>query len=469
MLVARVDYADGDPERYVLPLAVVGDGRPVPAQSVVAALRTGDGDAPLVDATAAGAPARALLQALADSHRVPGLSGGVVEATPYAPIEPPDDEPRDIGAAHAAASVRYGDRYLLKVFRRLEEGVSPELEMTRFLDEHAPGLTPPVVGIIEHQRPRAEPRTLAVLQAYVPNEGSAWTHAIGELGRYFERVLTRHRDAPPPDGAPLPLLDSAQAEPPPAVAAVIGAYRDSAALLGRRTAEMHLALASRPDEHAFRPEPYAPLDSRSKYQSMRNLVGKTLRALRGSLARMPARALHRARLVADSQERMLRLFDPMLTRRISGLRIRTHGDYHLGQVLYTGKDFVIIDFDGPPAVTLAERRRKHSALRDVAAMIRSYHLAAHSGLLDSAVVREEDRTLAAPWADAWQRWVSGAFLRAYLDTTRDAPFMPDPEDLAFALTAQVLGRAFHELADELPACAETVSIPLAAIVELVGL
>jgi maltose alpha-D-glucosyltransferase/alpha-amylase len=160
------------------------------------------------------------------------------------------------------------------------------------------------------------------------------------------------------------------------------------------------------------------------------------------------------------------MFEPYLTLRLSGLRIRVHGDFHLQQALFTGKDFVIIDFDGVPQDTLAERARKHTALRDVAGMIRSFDYAAKSVWLDGAVVRPDDRPTAAPWADAWRRWVSGSFLRAYLDATSGAGFLPAPEHFDLILDAHVAEKALRELGDELALGAETVVIPLAAIAEL---
>ena len=228
---------------------------------------------------------------------------------------------------------------------------------------------------------------------------------------------------------------------------------------------MHLALASNMEDPAFAPEPYTTLDRRSRYQSMRNIAGKTLRELRGNLARLPNRPLRLAHLLADNPERVLRVFEPLLSRRLAGLRIRTHGDYHLEQVLYTGKDFVIIDFEGPP-LELAESRRKHSPLRDVAGMIRSFHWAAFTSLLDGVVVREEDREVATPWAESWHRWVSAAFLGAYLDATAGAPFMPAAEEVALLLNTFLLEKGLAELHDELDRCAETTVIPLAAIAEL---
>ena len=182
-------------------------------------------------------------------------------------------------------------------------------------------------------------------------------------------------------------------------------------------------------------------------------------------ARIPGGLVDDARRLVSGQEQVLKVFEPYLGQRLTGLQIRTHGDYHLEQLLYTGKDFVIIDFDGPPTETLADRRRRHNCLRDVAGMIRSFHYAAFTALLEPAVVRPEDRPVAAPWADAWYRWVSGAFLRSYLAVTAGAPFLPAPDDIAVILDAQVLQKAFHELRDELDRCAETLTIPLSSIVE----
>ncbi|MDB4981786.1 MAG: trehalose synthase, partial [Myxococcales bacterium] len=353
------------------------------------------------------------------------------------------------------------------MFRRVEDGMSPELEVTRFLNQRAPSLAAQVVGALELRKGRAEPSTLAVLQAFVPNEGTAWTHAKESLRRYFERVLIRQRDAPAPSDAPPRLLDLAATAAPPAFAEVVGGYLDTAALLGRRTADLHRALASDEQTPSFKPEAYTTLDRRSKYQSMRNLVGKTLRLLRVHLSSVPGPLLPRARDLAEHPERALALFEPLLRQRLTALRLRVHGDYHLDQLLSTGKDFVIIDFEGRPNETLAERRRKHSVFRDVAGMIRSFDYAAATSLADATVVREIDRDLAAPWAAAWRQWISGAFLRAYLEAAAGAPFLPAGEELALVLETHVLEKAFLELADELEVGADTVSIPLTAILDRV--
>jgi maltose alpha-D-glucosyltransferase/alpha-amylase len=232
---------------------------------------------------------------------------------------------------------------------------------------------------------------------------------------------------------------------------------------------MHLAFAGNIDDASFAPVAYSTLDRRSKYQSVRNLVGKTIRLLRDCVGRLPATLTNDARRLVGGQEQVLKGFEPYLGQRLTGLRIRTHGDYHLEQLLYTGKDFVIIDFEGPPAEMLAERRRKHECLRDVAGMIRSFHYAAFTALLEQGVVRPEDRSIAEPWADAWYRWVSGAFLRSYLDATTGMPFLATADDQRLILDSHLIRRALFELGDELARGAETVAIPLSALVELAGL
>jgi maltose alpha-D-glucosyltransferase/alpha-amylase len=473
LLIVQVDYTEGESERLVLPLVTVADGRAVGSLAMLATIRTAAGDAALADATEDSGGSRALLETLIQRRRTASRAGSL-EATSFVPIEPPEVEAINVSAQHAAAAIRYGEKYLLKVFRQLEEGMSPELEMNRFLSKRAPGLAPEIVGAIELRRGRAEPSTLAVLQSYVPNEGTAWTHALEELRRFFERILTRHREAPLPAQVPRAPLEVARAELPAPMREAIGTYVDLAAHLGRRTAEMHHALASDIGDPAFAPEISSTLDRRSQYQSKRNIVGKTLRQLQGHLGSLPPHAVPRATALVENGARALKVFEPLLARPPSGLRIRNHGDYHLEQVLYTGKDFVIIDFSGVSTETPAERRRKHSPMRDVSGMMRSFHYAAYIALLDGTVVREEDRELATPWADAWQRWVSGAFLRAYLDATRGAAFIPAEADLALVLETHLLEKAFAELRDELgrhehDLPPETILSPLIAITDLVGL
>jgi len=275
----------------------------------------------------------------------------------------------------------------------------------------------------------------------------------------------------PPPGKPLVEL-LAEKSPDRAGADMIGVYLDIARLLGHRTAELHLALCSDEEDAAFAPEPFLP-QLRSIYQSMRNLTGRTLRLLRGRLSTLPEETRKRAARLSAHQEQISACFDAMLKRSTSVVRIRTHGDLHLGQLLYTGKDFFIIDFEGEPARPLTERRRKRPGLRDVAGMLRSFHYAAFGTLLEetqSGALGGRDFASMEPWARLWQEWTSWAFLKAYLETAGESPIVPeDRAELKALLDAFVLDKAIYELGYELNNRPDWVTIPMHGIEQIVGI
>jgi maltose alpha-D-glucosyltransferase/alpha-amylase len=473
MLLVEVSYEDAAEETYMLPVALVTDNRWLPPQALIATVRLPEGEARLVDALEEHRSSRALLDATLSGVTTRG-ENGMVAAGPLRDVaEPPvaDIELRNIAPEHGSAALQYGDKYLLKVYRRVEEGVGPELEIGSFLDRQAPGLTPQLVGAIEYRRERGEPITLAVLQRYVPNEGTAWVQAREELRRFFERVLARDRQATPPPLPAVSAVESAALEPPAVVREEMGSYLDSAAQIGRRTADLHRALASSEENRAFSPEPYSALDLRSKYQSLRNLAGKTLRHLKELMPQLPTAAQEPARILVEAESDILRSFASLLAHRLTARRIRGHGDYHLGQVLFTGKDYVIIDFEGSRDRTLSERRRKRSALADVAGMVRSFQFTALSVLLDPSVVRDEDRPVLAPWAEHWHSWAAASFVRGYLEAANGASFVPgEREQVAAVLDALTIERGFLELRRDLdyPSNGRAV-IPLRGLVRLLKL
>jgi maltose alpha-D-glucosyltransferase / alpha-amylase len=252
----------------------------------------------------------------------------------------------------------------------------------------------------------------------------------------------------------------------------IGIYLQSAQLLGQRTAEMHIALASRPDEPDFAPEPFSLLYQRSLYQSMRTLAGRTFELLRQRLDSLPEPARPMAEELLGAQGRVIDRFGALLGGKVSATRIRTHGDYHLGQVLFTGKDFVVLDFEGEPARPLSERRMKRSPFRDLAGMLRSFHYAAYAKLFeeaDAGVVPAGALPVLETWALDWERWVSASFLRAYLDRAWGASFVPPSrEELAMLIDVYLLEKAVHELAYELNNRPGWVRIPLHGIRQILG-
>ncbi len=484
VLFVRVDYAEGEPETYLLPLARATGER----AARVASEYPGAVVARAVDAE--GAPAGIVFDALVD----PGFSGRLLEMVArkrhvvgvdgrllavrtraFRKVmgggEAPS-EPVPMGAEQRNTSVTFGDRLILKVFRRLDPGPNPDLELGRFLTERGFPHIPAVTGALEFHPEAAEPMTVAVAQAFVPNQGDGWQYTLHHMGAFHERALAGQpeiRKAPVPKGS---LLDLAAEPPPPLVFEMTAPYLEAARLLGIRTAEMHAVLASNTADPAFAPEPFSTLYQRSVYQSMRSLAGQVLPLLRRRADTLPKAAAGDARRVLEGQPEILRRLRALLDRRISGLRTRIHGDYHLGQVLHTGKDFVIIDFEGEPARPIAERRLKRSPLRDVAGMLRSFHCAAHFALLSpggaGALTPEAGRSL-LPWAQFWYRWVGAAFLGAYLEAASTGAFLPRTSaETRVLIDAFLLEKAIYEIGYELNNRPDWVRIPLQGVLELIG-
>ncbi len=476
VVVVRVEYAEGEPERYILPLAFASEERAAELrarapQAVLATVRAHPrGEAVngvLFDALAEPPCCRALLNAMLERRRIKGSVGEIVGGIERDIDDSGSVEPRVISQAHESAAIVYGDKFILKLFRRMDEGTSPDLEVGRFLTKSAgsPAVAP-LMGSMEYRASRDEPVTVATLLGYVPNEVTAWEFTREEVSRYFSRVLARNRDEAPPPRPSGSLLDLADQKVPQDVEGMIGTYLDLARLLGRRTGELHMALASDTADPAFAPEPISALYQRSKYQSMRNLTGRVIRQLRTRLPKLPASVRPMAEGLLAREDKLLKRFEGLLRAKLTGARIRCHGNLHLGQVLYTGKDFVIIDFEGDRDKPLSERRRKRLSLRDVAGVLRSFHYAAFTALIDDTVVRPEDRPIAEPWAHAWTLWVSAVYLRAYLDATKGAEFLPTSrEEFSIVLDSTMLEKALSELGHELKSKGPWVSVPLQGIAQ----
>jgi maltose alpha-D-glucosyltransferase / alpha-amylase len=337
----------------------------------------------------------------------------------------------------------------MKLYRKLEDGVNPDPELIRYLSEvRGFAQVPAFLGSIAYRQQRSAPRVLGLLVANVPNEGDAWSYTLDSVGRFYERVLAQR-----PQSLELSLLSEAMG----------GVYPERARLLAQRTAEMHLEFAADVEDPAFAPEPFTSLDRRSLYQSMRNSTRRMFELVRrriGAVAEV--RRAEVASLLALEGSILERMED--LMDKIDTMRIRVHGDYHLGQVLHTGKDFVIVDFEGEPARSLGERRMKRSALRDVAGMMRSFHYAAYASLWQESSLRSEDITLLEPWAEAWARQVQNLFLEAYLEITRHACFIPkDITSLRTLLDAHLLEKASYEIVYELNNRPDWVILPARGI------
>jgi maltose alpha-D-glucosyltransferase / alpha-amylase len=485
LVFIEVEYTQGNPETYMLPLACApadrADGLIAEyPHAVIARLKPvgkdSDKQSLLIDALIDKGFCTFLLEAIARGRSFRGRAGTILTSRTRAfrSLHAGADvslEPVPIRAEQVNTSVVYGNHFILKLFRCIEEGVNPELEIGRFLTERtAFGHISRVAGALEYQRRRGKTTTLATLQSFVPNEGDAWQYTLDTLNRYFEHVLTHPTVQVPP--IPQKHLLSLPKEPAALAQETIGPYLLSAGLLGSRTAELHVALASDRDDADFAPEPFSLIYQNSLSHAMRSFATQTLQTLRERLRELPAEIQPGAQQVLDAEDAILKRFRLIRKRKMPGTRIRCHGDYNLGQVLYTGKDFIIIDFEGEPARSISERRIKRSPLSDVAGMIRSFRYAAHSALLHQSTlaVKPEDLPALEHWAQFWYVWVSSSFLTSYLRDVEHARFLPDDaEQLMTLLDAYLLEKAFYEIGYEIDNRPDWLKVPLQGILQLIGL
>lgn len=468
--LVAVDYVDADSETYVMPLAVLPADAQAGAEAVIAHVRIDGATRLLVDAAENSEAARALLQAVASPKRIADDGSEIVisQLNSAESIDAPSaGDVTKLGPDGHHTTLRFGDRYVLTIFRKLDEGVSPELELAPILNATA-DLAPKLREAVELRIRRGPSPTIALVHDFVVNGGTAWDFAVEELGRFFNRVLTRSNTDAPPALPSASMLDLMTNTPPPVTADLMGHYLQAIEPLGFVVAELHSAMASSKDP-AFAPEPYSALDRRSKYQSLRNLSGKILRLLRQEISHFNERTRAEAEIILAKEADIFGHFEPLLHSKMATERIRVHGDLHLGNALFTGKHFVLTGFDGRGERTLSERKRKRSPLRDLAGMVRSFDFAATKVLLDPSRVRDSDFETAAPWASEWATWTSAAFLRAYFAKAVPAPFIPaDLEDASILFDAFVLERALYQLQAQIEDHKhDSVIVPLLGIKRLI--
>jgi len=481
IVLIQVEYTEGEPDTYAVPLTTapaekVGEITNEYPHALVAYLKPGSKNSQwvLYDALVDKAFCKSLLKAIGQKRRFKGQLGEVsaLRTQVFRSARGGSEaslDPTPMKVEQSNTSVIYGDRLILKLFRRLEEGLNPDLEIGRFLTEKTPfEHISQVAGALEYKRRRRKPMSLAILQSFVANEGDAWQYTLDSLGRYLQNVAVHPTVQAPP--IPRKHMLYLPKEPPPLAKETIGPYLASAQLLGQCTAELHVALASGLDDPDFAPDFFTHLYQTSLYQSMRSFTIRTLQLLRERLPNIPEELREDAQQVLDLEKGIIERYQPIRKQKISAARIRCHGDYHLGQVLFTGKDFVIIDFEGEPARSLSERRLKRSPLLDVAGMIRSFHYVAHSALIRQMPLTprpEDDLPLLQHWAQYWYVWVSVAFLNSYLDIIRPVGLLPeDPEHLRILLDAYILEKAIYEIGYELNNRPDWVKVPLQGILQL---
>ncbi|HYC02097.1 MAG TPA: malto-oligosyltrehalose trehalohydrolase [Azospirillaceae bacterium] len=432
LAVWQVEAGGRAPQRYVVPLALVpASDLPADSPAILAKAHPATGERVLVDAFASDHFVRALVRRiLGDERGAVRLRAGRTGAAAF--LVPGDDWAIRRGKAEQSnTSIVVGDGAILKIFRRLEEGIHPELEMGRYLTGPAKfEATPRLLGWAELAPPAdrgGDPSTLCVLQGFVENRGDGWSFVLEGLGAGEDRL-------------------------------------DWLATLGRRTAEMHRALARATDEKDFRPEPVSADDLDGWAEGARAMAQQALDALSWAGPGLTGKARELADRVDARRSELLEKLDRLLPAAADIAKTRHHGDFHLGQVLVTPDgDAVLVDFEGEPLRPLAARRAKHSPLRDVAGMLRSFsYAAAATARAGQGVGRAEEDRLTD-----WSGRASQAFLSAYLDSATGCPGCAEnPRDTVRLVRFFMLEKALYEVLYELTNRPDWADIPLAGVLAI---
>jgi maltose alpha-D-glucosyltransferase/alpha-amylase len=375
-----------------------------------------------------------------------------------------------MAAEQTNTSIRFENRFVLKIYRRLEEGMNSEIEIGRFLAKRGFPFVPPLAGELEYvtrAKRRRENIMMAVLHGWIPNQADAWKYTLDVLSQFIEEMMARRPSIETLQSSRTHVLDMATREMPASSYDLIGSYLESARLLGERTAQLHITLAAEDDDKNFKPERFTLLYQRSLYQSLINLSEQVFRLLEQRLKYLPDKIREEARTLLNMQDAVHSRFKSVMEAKFDAVRIRCHGNLHLRHILYTGNDFVIMDFGGDANRSLSERRIKRSPLRDVAGMVRSFEYASYSALFfeqDAGLVRSDDGKYAESLIGFWNLWVQASFLKAYLEIAEGDDLLPDSrEELRTLLDVFILEKAIYELGHELNNRPNWVKIPLDGI------
>lgn len=478
LVLLEVHYDGGAPDTYLLTFGVtLGERaeelRRAAPKAVIAPVVVQENSGLLHDAVLDDETCAALLALIENEEEIPARHGGIrgVRGKKFHDVLGCVEAPLQVrrgSAEQSNTSIFFGDRFILKLFRRQEAGVNPECEIGRYLTEKVGfDRIPPFAGLIEYTpTENGNTSALGILQGLIANEGDGWKWTTEELDRYYETCAPLSI----PENLSGELGDIMElAERPPSQLARdhVGMYLDAAATLGRCTAELHLALASPTDDPAFLPEPMSADDLKALMADVRQHASAVFNILKDRVPYLSDEVIEIAGAVLTRRRRILQRLEALGRSNLRTQRIRIHGDYHLGQVLRVKTDFVILDFEGEPARSLAYRRSKQSPLKDVAGMVRSFSYAAYASLIAYIARHPGDFETLEPWARLWQRSVSAEFARVYRQTLGSVDFVPaSAEEFRMLLDTFLLEKALYEVRYELNSRPEWLRIPLMGILSM---
>ena len=488
MMLVRIEYASGDPEEYFIPIAMARDEeaqtiRGENPESALAEVRAADGSTALLyDGAINSQLSTALLEAFARRKRLHGERGSVIAQRNRRFRQlwggtHPNFDPKLLNS-EINTSIQFGDRFVLKLLRRVEPGPHSGVEMGQYLAGDGPQTLPfiaPFAGDMVYQADSGESITLTMLHGFVKNDGNAWDGTFDHLRTFIDKISSGQYSRSDIEGlAPANFysLSFALNERAPLAAELIGPYLDLIKIMGRRTAEMHLALTRDSTDPAFSPEPFNDFYRQSLYHGYIGLTNRRLEFVRKRYPEMTDEMKALASKVLDLEPAILAKFKAIFEERIASMRTRFHGRLHLGHMLMTGDDISIFDFEGDPAQHLSERRIKRCPLRDVASMLVSFGYAAQTAMLhflltdkSKALTRHDLRM----WGRFWYAHVSASFMEAYWNVAGHASYMPASQaDQETLLSTYMLERAMLDIRPDISDRPEFAGTPLRIVLHILS-
>ena len=368
-------------------------------------------------------------------------------------------------------TINYGDAFFLKLYRKLANTINPDIEINRFFVEKTSFKnTAAFAGSIELKGANSECIVLAMVQEMVINKGNGWAVLSTEVENFYTKVLalpTTLQKQLPNTWNLHTLKDNAI---PTDLQELLGkTVCDTITLLGKRTAEMHIALASQPTIADFAPEKFTMEYQNYLYNHLTGHINDKLNFLQTICTSLPTTIQTDVDKILHAKDKILAVFEPLKTVPICAMRTRIHGDYQVGQLLFTGTDFVIIDFEGEPATPITERKAKYAVFKDVAGMIRSFQYVAHAPRIQQATFKNRDTTMLTLWAETWYLCIRDCFLESYLTTLGASELVPrDKKSMQLLLTIYLMEKAMYEVCYEVNNRPTWLPIPLYGVVKLIA-
>ncbi len=475
LLLIEVSYSSGLPEIYQL--AVGFESGPLAEslkescpQSVLANLTVDKEQGVLYDALFGKELQQTLFQRMAKGRKL-YLHDSEIQFTGINVLKDHYNNQTRIRAKLLSAelsnsSITYDNKFFLKIYRKVDYTINPDLEIIRYLTEMGFPHIPRYMGAIEWKF-KKDTLVLGMMQELVEHNSDGWHYMLDQLDHFNERASSGGHE----NMLHIPLKGTLTRPagyteiPEPLKEIIDGSVAERARLLGIRTGELHLALASAGNgQRDFKPEPFSLHYQRSLYASFQSAVRAAFQNLARNLKRLPQEVRAEAEEIQAIRTDILEKMKAIYRKKINVVKFRIHGDYHLGQALFTGKDFVILDFEGEPSKSYSERRLKRSPLRDVTGMIRSFHYAAYGSLFLNDQIPKADISKHIPYVEQWYHYMSGFFTKAYFNTVKDSPFLPNnEEDLQVLMQSFLLDKSIYELNYELNNRPDWVIIPLRGI------